>query len=243
VGWLWAIVVIILFFALLFLLPISLRIGFSGEATLDVGLPGIYFPILPKKPRKYKLRDYSLRKHRKRLKRDLLAKEKKKQKEWEKAQKKMAASQSKSQEKAKKLPPEAPSDEPSPVRVILPLVGGVLDTFAGKLRVRLLQLEIRIGGSDAAQIALMHGAISQGMAYLLALISQKTRYSQSGKTRISVTPDFLLSKTEANVKIIFRLRLIDLVSTALVFLVRFLKRKAELSSPVKPNPVNREVQT
>ncbi len=239
-GWLWIIAAVLGFFALLFLLPISLRIGFNGEVTLDAGLPGIYFPILPKKPRKYNPKDYSLRKYRKLLEKDRQTEARKKQKALEKAQKKKDSAQSKQLQQGKKLPPEQPSDEPSVVRLILPLVGGILDTFAGKIRVKLLHLDIRVGGSDATQIALTYGAISQGVAFLLTLIAQKTRYVQPRRTQVSVTPDFLLAKTQADVRIIFRLSIADLLSTGIIFLVRFLRRKAEYSSTVSPNPVKKE---
>ena len=242
-GWLWGIVGVALFLVLLFCLPVSIQILFDGETRLAVGLPGLYFPILPKKVRRVNPNKYSLKKYRRLLEKDRLAEEKKQQKKAQKTKNKKAASEQKSIESAKKLPPEPPSDEPSVIRLILPLVGGILNQFVGKIRVRLLRLDIRVGGSDAAQIALMHGAISQGVAYLLTLISQKTKYSQSRKTHISVTPDFLLAKTQADIQIIFRLRLIDLVSTALSFLIRFLKKKAEYASAATPNPVKKEAQT
>lgn len=240
--WIWILAVVLGIPVLLFLLPVSLKIGFDGEVTLGAGLPGLYFPILPKKPRKYNLKNYTSKKYRRLLERDRLALEKKKRKKLEKAEKKEADGRHKKEERAKKLPPEHPAEEPSVVQLILPLVGGILDTFAGKIRVRLIRLDIRVGGTDAAQIALMHGLISQGVAYLIALISQKTRYSSPGNARISVTADFLLAKTQADIQIIFRLRLADILSTAIVFLIRFLKRKANFSAGTS-NPVKKEVQT
>lgn len=57
--WIWILAVVLGIPVLLFLLPVSLKIGFDGEVTLGAGLPGLYFPILPKKPRKYNLKNYT----------------------------------------------------------------------------------------------------------------------------------------------------------------------------------------
>ena len=239
--WLWILLGILGFFVLLFLLPISIRIGYDGEVTLAAGLPGLYFPILPKKPKKVNPNDFTLKKYRKLLAKDRLAKERKKQKELEKSRKKKADSQIKKQEKSKKLPPEEPSEEPSVIRLLLPSVGGVLDTFAGKLRIKVLRMNITVGGSDAAQTGMMYGVISQGVAYLMELITQKTKFRRARHTYISVVPDFLLAKTTADITIIFRLRMVDLFSTGIAFLIRFLKQKASQTPKGVQTKVKNEV--
>jgi len=224
--WQWIPLGILIFLVVLFALPISIRIGYSSEVSLAAGAFGIYFPILPKKKKKVNLNRFSLKKYRKLLENERAAREKKKQKSLEKARKKKSESQAKKIEKGKKLPPAEPKDEPSVISLIMPVIGGVLDTFAGKLRIKVLHLQITVGGSDAAQIGMMYGIISQGVAYLLELLSHKTKFRRSHKAVVNVVPDFLLSKTKADIRIIFRLRIWDLVTTGIHFLIRFLKEKA-----------------
>ena len=225
--WQWIPLGILFFLIILFLLPISIRIGYRDETTLSAGLPGIYFPILPKKKKKINLKRFTAKKYRQMRLKDWQAKEEKKRKELEKKRRKKASSATKKEDKAKKLPPEEPTNEPSVISLILPVVGGVLDIFAGRLRIKIVRMDITVGGSDAAQIGMMYGIISQGTAYLMELIAQKTRFSRARKTMIRVSADFLLAKTRADVEIIFRLRLWDLLATGIHFLIRFLKEKAK----------------
>ena len=116
-------------------------------------------------------------------------------------------------------------DEPSAIRIVLRIVSGVLDTFFGKLRVKIARVNIVVGGPDAAKTALTYGIVSQGVAYLMELISYKTKMTRARNTYVSVVPDFLAKTTTADLLIIFRLRLIDLLSTGIVFFIRFMKEK------------------
>ena len=117
--------------------------------------------------------------------------------------------------------------------LILRIVGGVLDTFFGKLRVKIARVNIVVGGPDAAKTALTYGIVSQGVAYLMEQIATKTKMTRARNTYVSVVPDFLASKTTADLLIIFRLRLIDLLSTGIVFFIRFMKEKTASSPKIK----------
>ena len=213
---LWILLGILLFLCALILLPVSIKIGYAEEVTLSVGTLGLYFPILPKKPKKAK--PMSRREYKKRLDKDLRLAEKK-------AQKKQSAKLAKQSEADKKLPASEMKDEPSAMRIVLRIVSGVLDTFFGKLRVKIARVNIVVGGPDAAKTALTCGIVSQGVAYLMELISYKTKMTRARNTYVSVVPDFLAKTTTADLLIIFRLRLIDLLSTGIVFFIRFMKEK------------------
>ena len=228
--WQWIPLGILLFIVILFALPISIRIAYKDEVRLWVGLPGLYFPILPKKKKKIRLRRFTAKNYRKLREKDRLAKEAEKQRKLEKARKKKASSALKKQEKGKKLPPEEKTDEPSVVSLILPLVGSVLDKFAGRIRVKVIRVDITVGGSDAAQIGILYGAVSQGVAYLMELIAQKTRFSRAHRSMVRVNADFLLAKTKADMHLIFRLSLWDLLVTGIHFLLGFIREKTKAAS-------------
>ena len=220
---LWIVLGILLFLCALILIPVSIKIGYKEEVTLSVGVPGIYFPILPKKEKKAK--PLSKKKYEKLLLKDAERAEKKRLADQKKAQKKKDTDKAKQAEKEQKAKDTEMADEPSTISLVLRIVGGVLDTFFGKLRVKIARVNIVVGGPDAAKTALTYGIVSQGVAYLMELIATKTKMTRAKNTYVSVVPDFLAQKTTADLLIIFRLRLIDLLSTGIVFFIRFMKEK------------------
>lgn len=228
---LWIVLGILLFLCALILIPVSIKIGYKEDVTLSVGVPGIYFPILPKKEKKAK--PLSKKKYEKLLLKDAERAEKKRLADQKKAQKKKDAAKAKQAEKEQKAKDAEMADEPSTMSLILRIVGGVLDTFFGKLRVKIARVNIVVGGPDAAKTALTYGIVSQGVAYLMELIATKTKMTRARNTYVSVVPDFLVSKTTADLLIIFRLRLIDLLSTGIVFFIRFMKEKTASSPKIK----------
>ena len=228
---LWIVLGILLFLCALILIPVSIKIGYKEDVTLSVGVPGIYFPILPKKEKKAK--PLSKKKYEKLLLKDAERTEKKRLADQKKAQKKKDAVKAKQAEKEQKAKDTEMADEPSTMSLILRIVGGVLDTFFGKLRVKIARVHIVVGGPDAAKTALTYGIVSQGVAYLMEQIATKTRMTRAKNTYVSVVPDFLASKSTADLLIIFRLRLIDLLSTGIVFFIRFMKEKTASSPKIK----------
>ena len=228
---LWIVLGILLFLCALILIPVSIKIGYKENVTLSVGVPGIYFPILPKKEKKAK--PLSKKKYEKLLLKDAEQAEKKRLANQKKAQKKKDAAKAKQAEKKQKAKDAEMADEPSTMSLILRIVGGVLDTFFGKLRVKIARVNIVVGGPDAAKTALTYGIVSQGVAYLMELIATKTKMTRARNTYVSVVPDFLASKTTADLLIIFRLRLIDLLSTGIVFFIRFMKEKTASSPKIQ----------
>ena len=228
---LWIVLGILLFLCALILIPVSIKIGYKEEVTLSVGVPGIYFPILPKKEKKAK--PLSKKKYEKLLLKNAERAEKKRLADQKKAQKKKDTDKAKQAEKEQKANDAEMADEPSTISLILRIVGGVLDTFFGKLRVKIARVNIVVGGPDAAKTALTYGIVSQGVAYLMELIATKTKMTRAKNTYVSVVPDFLAQKTTADLLIIFRLRLIDLLSTGIVFFIRFMKEKTASSPKIQ----------
>ena len=228
---LWIVLGILLFLCALILIPVSIKIGYKEEVTLSVGVPGIYFPILPKKEKKAK--PLSKKKYEKLLLKDAERAEKKRLADQKKAQKTKDTDKAKQAEKEQKANDAEMADEPSTMSLILRIVGGVLDTFFGKLRVKIARVNIVVGGPDAAKTALTYGIVSQGVAYLMELIATKTKMTRAKNTYVSVVPDFLAQKTTADLLIIFRLRLIDLLSTGIVFFIRFMKEKTASSPKIQ----------
>jgi len=221
---------VLLFLLLLCLIPVYVCIVYDGEVTLGVRALGIRIPILPKKKKKIHLRRFSAARVRRLREQERLERLKKLKKKQEAAKKKKAAAEQKKKEKQKQLPPPEVSDEPGTIRILLRIVGDVLDTFFGRLRVKMLRLRITVGASDAAKTAIMYGIVSQGVACLMELVAQKTRYRRVKCAEVEVVPDYLAQKTTADVDLRFGLSLADLIVTGVKLGVRFLREKY----PVRP---------
>ena len=228
---LWILLGIFLFICALILIPVSIKIGYTQEVTVAVGALGMYFPLLPKKEKKAK--PLSKKQYKKLIAKDAARAEKKRLASEKKAQKKKTAAKSKQAEKEKQLSGTKMPDEPSTMSILLRIVGGILDTFFGKLRVKIARVHITVGGPDAAKTALTYGIVSQGVAYLMELIANKTKMTRTKNTYVSVVPDFLAKETRADLLIIFQLRLVDLLSTGIVFFIRFLKEKTASSPKIQ----------
>ena len=226
IVWLWILLALAALLLFLLLLPLSVRIGYDGEVTLSAGALGIYLPILPKRRKQPRLGRFSVKNYEKLLAAERRRKEKKRIAAEKKAAKKRSDSEQAKKDKSKRLPPAEVTDEPSMIRVLLRIAGDVLDRFFGRLRVKILRLHITIGGADAAKTALTYGIVSQGVAYLLELIRQKTKSSPVRENSVSVTADFLAAKTTADIEIRFQLRLFDLIAVGVSALTLFLKEKS-----------------
>ena len=80
----WLFLIILAFFALIFSVRVKVTINLDDELTLYVRAFGIKINILPKKPKKYRISDYTLKKIAKRDKKNAEAAAKKAQKATEK---------------------------------------------------------------------------------------------------------------------------------------------------------------
>ena len=221
---LWILLGILVFLCALILIPVSIKIGYDTEITLSLGAFGLYFPLHPK--RKKKPRPLTRKQYDRLRERDAARAEKKRLAAMEKAKKKQDAKAKKQTKAENKTSSAEMEDEPGTMKILLRIVGEVLDTFFGKLRVKIARLCITVGGPDAAKTAISYGIVSQSVAYLLELLANKTKFSRKKNTLVSVTPDFLARKTTADLLIVFQLRLVDLIATGIVLLIRFIKEKS-----------------
>jgi hypothetical protein len=85
---LWVLVGIILFFALLGAIPLRLRIQLEEQFALSAGIGAIPLFRMPKMPKPVDLRDFTYARHQRRLEKEHNARLKKKQKKQKKNEKK-----------------------------------------------------------------------------------------------------------------------------------------------------------
>lgn len=229
---------IILFFVFIFTVHAFITLDIGESTALSVRVLFLRFKILPKKEKSYKIKDYSLKKIRKRdekaRKKAAAAALKKKKKAEKKAQKK-AELDAMTREERRALKALKKASKPA-LGDLIPLICRVLGTFFsrffGKIHIKVARLNVRIGAADAMQTAVLYGVANQSVQYLLAGLGKITNLDGLDKAEISVTPDFLSSKIDFDLKLTVRVSLGNLLGAVFRAGWKFLMGY----SRIKPDP-------
>jgi len=253
VGWIILGIVgfIVLLFVLLFTVHAYITIDLKDDFALTVRVLGIPIRILPKKEKKYKIKNYTLKKIRKRdakaakkaAKKAIADKKKAAEKAKKKAEKKAAeAKLTKAEKKAIKKAKKAKRPK---MTEFIPLVARVaklfFSRFFGKIHIKVARLHIRVGGGDAMAVAMTYGVLYQSVGYLMKVLEKICHVDGLKKAEISVVPDYTLAGIAFDCNLTFRVSLGNVVGAALkagfAFLKGYLKIKPDPDHPapdVKP---------
>lgn len=189
----------------------------KDELSLTVSIWGfIKIKILPKKPKKYKLNKYTLKKI---AKRDLKAEkakakkaEKAKQKEAQKAKKK-AAEKKLTPEEKKAIKAEKKASRPA-IPDMISLFAGILklffSTFLAHFHFHITRIRIKVGTPDAAQTALMYTGICAVLKPVLIFLDRHSNLHGMKRADIYLEPDFIHEKMDIDVKVAFSMNLFGL---------------------------------
>ena len=240
VGWiiLGVLGFIVLLLVLLFTIHAYITIDLKDDFALTVKVLGIPIHILPKKPKKYKIKKYTLKKIRKRdikaakaqAKKAAAAKEKAEAKAKKKAE---LAALSKAERKALK---KAKKAKRPPMTEFIPLVARVaklfFSRFFGKLHIKVARLNIRVGGGDAMAVAMTYGLVNQSVGYLFKILEKICHVDGLKKAEVTVIPDYTLKGMAFDCNLTFRVSLGNVVGAALKAGLAFLKGYLK----IKPDP-------
>jgi hypothetical protein len=91
----------------------------------------------------------------------------------------------------------------------------LIKKFNRSLRVDIKRFTVTVANGDAAQTAIVYGAVSQAMADLIALIGQYYKIHYIRGARTGVKADFLGDRWSAELNIVFRIRLYHFITLAL----------------------------
>ena len=233
---------IILLFVFLFTVHAFITLDIGESTALSVRVLFLRFKILPKKEKSYNIKNYSLKKIRKR-------EEKARKKAEAAALKKKRKSEKKAAEKAKKkaeldamtkeerraLKALKKASKPALgdlVSLICRVLGVFCSRFFGKIRIKVARLNVRVGAADAMQTAVLYGVANQSVQYLMAGLGKITNLDGLDKAEISVTPDFLSGKVDFDLKLTVRVSLGNVLGAALRAGWKFLTGY----SRIKPDP-------
>ena len=239
---------IVLFFVFLFTVHAYITMEMAEEMALTVRILGIPIKILPKKPKTYNPKHYTLKKIRKRdakaaqqaAKKAENKKKKKAEKEQKKAEKKaelakMTPEERRALKEKKKAGKPALTDL---IPLICRVVGLFFSRFFGKLHIKVAKLHVRVGASDAMQAAVIYGVANQAVQYLVEFLRRISHVDGLKKADIRIEPDFLSDKIEFEFNMTFRVSLGNVLGAVFKagwrFLVGYIKIKPDPDHP-KPS--------
>ena len=241
---------IILFFVFLFTVHAYITIEMTDDMALTVRVLGIPIKILPKKPKTYNLKKYTLKKIRKRdekaAKKAIKKAEGKKKKAAAKAQKKAdkkAELAKLSKEELRERKEKKKAGRPA-LTDLIPLVcdtlGMFFSRFFGKLHIKVAMLHVRVGAADAMQAAVIYGVANQAVQYFVTFLQKICHVKSLRKADIRIEPDFLSDKIEFEFNMTVRVSIGNLLGALLKagwhFLVGFVKIKPDPNHPKGAKP-------
>lgn len=209
----------------------------DDEMTLKLRIYGIPITILPKKEKKVDLDYYSKEAMEKRR----LAEIKKAKKKQEKKEKKKKAKEDKAnKQKAKieKLKKEGKYKEPKPkekdetaltladnINAGASALGKFFYQFGKRLRVDVTRIVITVATGDAANTAIMYGAVVSAVNVLLELLQRITNIDGLKDAEIDVKCDYLSEKTTADIHVALSLRVWHLFDFIIAAIKAFFKKR------------------
>lgn len=218
---------IILFFVLLLSLKANIRLEFKDSLVLSISVLFIKINISPAKKKPVNYKEFTYKKHQKRL-------EKKYQAYLKKQEKKRLKKEKKAQKKAARkaeTPEEKKARKSAPKRSVVDWVNiavGVLAVFFEKffhrLHIKVARLKVNVATGDAASTAIAYGAIIQSVAYLIEMLDRITNVDGLKKAEIEVTPDYLSEKTSLDLCFVFSLRVWHLFDILFGIIIRAIKK-------------------
>ena len=223
------ILAILLLFVLLLALRVRLVITCNEAVRLKLTVLCFSITLFPRRKKRIRLSKYTPKAIEKRKRR---------------AEKKRARKAQKAEKRAKKKAEDAaksghrPSERPT-LRDNLTLTRALAAALVRKtnkhLHLKAARLHIRVATGDAATTAVLYGAVSASLAYLLAALDRVTDLKTKPRD-VSVFADYLSERSHVDLKLIFSLRvwgaLLLLFSAAITFFKarrgqRTAKRKAK----------------
>lgn len=229
---------ILSFFVLIFSVRAKVTLEINDQTSLTVSFLGIKIPILPKKPKKYKLRDYTPKKiakrDKKKAKKDAKKAEKKKLKQAEKSKKKTQKKKLTKEEKAALKATKPPL--PDKISLFARLIKLFFGRFFRRSHFHVARIRIKVGSPDAATTAMLWCAIWAALKPTLIILDKYSNLHGMKNADIDISPDYLREDLDIDVKLAFSMSLGGLLGVLLRVLFSFLVGWGK----IQPAPANKK---
>ena len=103
-----------------------------------------------------------------------------------------------------------------------------IEKFLGKLHFKFIRLNIVVGCENAASTALLYGATTQGVAYLIEILDNISNVDISKRSEISVRSDFINQKSSIDGKIVLYISVAHILYVLVHFLKQSIKSKLKM---------------
>ncbi len=224
---------IVLLLTLMIAVRVKVNLKIQDELSLFISFLGVRIQILPKKKKKYKLKNYTLKKIRAREEKQAKKDAKKAQKKAEKAAAKKAKGKkpklTKEEKAAKRA--ERPSI-PDMASLFIELLNLLPRTFLARFHFHIAKLHITVGGDDASKSAITYGAICGALYPLLEFLDRHSNLHRKNAD-IHVDVDYTAEKIKFDGDVAFSMSIFGLLAIALKlafkFLVGWIKIKPDTS--------------
>ena len=215
---------VLAFFVLIFTVRARITLEVADELSLSIRLFGIKFPILPKKPKRYKLSDYTPKKiakrDKKKAKLDAKKAEKKRQRELEKQKKKQDKQELTKQEREAKRASRPPL--PDTISLFSRIAKRFFSKFFRHMHFHVARIKIKVGAPDAAKVAMLYCGICTALKPTLIFLDKYSNLHGMKRADIDIATDFLSEKLTINIKLGFSMSLGGLLAVLLRTLFDFL---------------------
>ena len=198
---------------LVFLIRVRIIFSYGEKVSLKVGALFFNYDVLKKRPKK-----------------DKKAKKKKTEK---RIKPKVVAKTDGESPKKKNMLKEFTEDMDIGdfLDLISAFLAGLGKMINNHLYVRLNKFRILVGGEDPAKSAIQFGAICQSCTYLFEILKNYTKLYPLEKSDVSVHHDFAAAKSEYELTVTVKLRIIHVIGMALSVLFEFIKIKESKTKP------------
>ena len=227
-----------LFLVILFTVRINVNVSMNESVSLILRIFGIPIKLLPKKPKTYNPRHYTLKKIHKRDAAAAKAAEKRRQRKAKKKAEDAAEKAKKTAEERRAEREERWASIPA-ITDLVPLALNVTKLFCsrffGKLHLRVAKLHVRIGASDAMTAAVVYGLANQATQYTMEFLNKFCRVDKYSQSDIRIEPDFLIENVAFEFDLTVGVTLGGIVGALLKagwkLLTGYLKIKPSASNP------------
>ena len=226
--------------AIILILSLKAKVILEFNDTLYLSVKVLCFNIriAPSKEKKpVNVKDYTFKKHQRRLAKNY-------EKYQKKQEKKEAKKAKKAEKKLQKKSQKAKSTAKQPKRSILDwvniagaVIGALFGRFAKRLRVKVARLNIKVATGDAASTAILYGAVIQSVAYIIEILRKITNVDGIKNSSISVEPDYLSEEMSFDLKFVFSLRVWHIFDILFGTLGKAIKKLIE-TNPQKSADLN-----
>lgn len=163
---------------------------------------------------------------------------KKKQRRAEKKAQRRALKKAKKAAAKKAVQPQDKQKAPLSLKEKLVLVrvlsAALLKKTKKHLTLTAARLHVRVATGDAATTAILYGAVSASLSYLLLALDRATRLRAKPRD-VSVTADYLAERSSADIKLVFTMRVGGAIALALSLAVAFVRSKLTAKATRRKN--------